>query len=359
VGRAANSVIRLIEITGMGAKPGRSETGLNLLAERQPEEKNLPKQPPLLDEPTMKSFIFACFVVFALGDLNAQTNVWQPSPGHTQVPIWPGAVPDAQDQLVPGPEYVTNMLSPNGGSFIAAGNVSRPTMTVYPPKGKNTGVAMVVFPGGGYNCLAIDLEGTEICEWLASKGITAVLLKYRVPLKKVGPYWESPLALEDAQRTLSLVRFHAAGWQIDPHKIGVIGFSAGGHLVAATSTHFDQRSYPAADAADKESCRPDFAIACYPGHLWSDEKGFTLNPNVPVTTNVPPTFMVQAENDPVDNINHSLVYYIALKNAGVPVEMHLYAQGGHGFGLRPTKLPISGWPQLAEKWLKTIGMTSE
>jgi acetyl esterase/lipase len=251
------------------------------------------------------------------------------------------------------------MLSPGGVSWIAACNVSLPTMTVYSPKRKNTGVAAVVFPGGGYNCLAIDLEGTEICDWLTSRGITAVLLKYRVPLKKAGAYSESPLALEDAQRTLGLVRFHAAGWHVDPHKIGVIGFSAGGHMVTATSTHFDRRSYPAADAADRESCRPDFAIACYPGHLWNEDAGFVLNPNVPVTTNTPPTFLVQAENDPVDNINNTLVYYMALKNAGVPVEMHLYAQGGHGFGLRRTKLPVTGWPQLAEKWLGTIGMIPE
>ena len=232
-------------------------------------------------------------------------------------------------------------------------------MTVYSPNGKNNGVAVVVFPGGGYNCLAIDLEGTEICDWLTSKGFTAVLLKYRVPLKKLGVYSESPLALEDAQRTLGLVRFHAAEWHIDPHKIGVIGFSAGGHLVTAMSTHFDRRSYPAVDAADQASCRPDFAIACYPGHLWNEDKGFVLNPNVPVTTHTPPTFLAQAEDDPVDNINNTLVYYLALKNAGVPVEMHLYARGGHGFGLRRTKLPSTGWPQLAEKWLGTIGLLRE
>ena len=130
-------------------------------------------------------------------------------------------------------------------------------------------------------------------------------------------------------------------------------------MVAAMSTHFDQRSYPAVDAADKESCRPDFAIACYPGHLWNEDTGFKLNPNVPVTTNTPPTFLLQAENDPVDNVNNSLVYYLALKNAGVPVEMHLYAQGGHGFGLRRTKFPITEWPQLVETSLGTIGMIPE
>jgi len=201
-----------------------------------------------------------------------------------------------------------------------------------------------------------------------------VLLKYRVPggehytdsgYPKSGPYPESSLALEDAQRTVGLVRFHAAEWHIDSHKIGVLGFSAGGHLVAAMSTHFDKRLYPAVDVADKVSCRPDFAVALYPGHLWnwtySSDPEFKLIPDIATNINrqTPPTFLLQAENDNVDNVNQSLVYYIALKNADVPVEMHLYAQGGHGFGLRRTKLPITGWPQLVETWLRTIGMTPE
>jgi acetyl esterase/lipase len=308
---------------------------------------------------TAKTLFVTC-IVFASGSLSAQTNVWQPSPGHTQVPIWPGAVPDAQP--VPGPEAVLSntdwVVADRPFAFVV--NVSQPTMTVYSPKGTNTGVAVVVFPGGGYNALAVDLEGTEICDWLTSRGITAVLSKYRVPTKtKVGPYSESPEALQDAQRTLGLVRSRAAESHIDPHKIGVIGFSAGGHMVAAISTHFDKRSYRAVDAADKESCRPDFAIACYPGHLWNEDKGFMLNPNVPVTSNTPPTFLLHAEDDKVDNVNHSLVYYIALKNTGVPVEMHLYAQGGHAFGLRRTKFPITEWPRLVETWLGTIGMTSK
>jgi acetyl esterase/lipase len=305
----------------------------------------------------MKSLLLALSAVLVLGHLNAQTNVWQPAAGHVQIPIWPGAAPDAQP--VPGPEYVTNKPDSHGKPWAWVGNVTQPTLTVYPPTKKNTGVAMVVFPGGGYMGLAIDLEGTEICDWLNSRGITAVLLKYRVPVKRVGTYAESPLALEDAQRTLGLVRFHAAEWHIDPHKIGVIGFSAGGHMVTATSTHFAKREYPTVDAADKESCRPDFAIALYPGHLWDPDAAFALNPNVPVTTNTPPTFLVQAEDDPVDPINGSLVYYRALKDARVPVEMHLYAHGGHGFGLRNSDLPIGEWPHLAEKWLRTIGMTSE
>ena len=235
----------------------------------------------------MKPLIFALCVVFAFGGLSAQQSAWQPSPGHTQVPIWPGAVPDAQP--VAGPEIDTTTDTKDlvaGRPWVYVGNVSRPTMTVYSPKGKNTGAAVVVFPGGGYQILAIDLEGTEVCDWLTSKGITCVLLKYRVPgeglYPKSGPYPESPMALEDAQRTVGLVRFHAAEWHIDPHKIGVLGFSAGGHLVAAMSTHFEKRLYPAVDAADKESCRPDFAVAIYPGHLSlarTPTKHLQLNPD--------------------------------------------------------------------------------
>ncbi len=307
----------------------------------------------------MKPLILALCEVFAFGSLCAQTNVWQPSPGHRQVPIWPGAAPDAQP--VPASECATTFRNLVAGKpVIVVTNVSRPTMTVYSPKGTNTSVAVVVFPGGGYQCLAIDLEGTEICDWLTSRGITAVLLKYRAPTPRMGRYRESPQALADAQRTVGLVRFHAGEWHIDPHRLGVIGFSAGGHMVTAISTHFGKRLYRAVDAADKESCRPDFAIALYPGHLWvKADKNLELNPNVPVTSDTPPTFLLQAQNDPVDNVNNSLAYYMALKQAKVPVEMHLYGQGGHGFGLRRTKFPITEWPQLVEKWLRTIGMTSE
>jgi acetyl esterase/lipase len=336
----------------------------------------------------MKSLIFALCVVFAFGGVSAQQTTWQPSPGHTQVPIWTGAVPDQQP--VAGPEVAKT----TGKEFLVAGrpavgvsHVSQPTMTVYSSTGKNTGAAVIVFPGGGYEDLAIDLEGTEVCDWLTAKGITCVLLKYRVPgderypksapYPKSGPYPESPMALEDAQRTVGLVRFHAAEWHIDPHKIGVLGFSSGGHLSAAVSTHFAKRLYPAVDAADKESCRPDFAVAIYPGHLslsaaeWDANQGakkfvvrhpanadkeLSLNPDIPVTSQTPPTFLLQAEDDHVDNVDDSLAYYIALKKAGVPVEMHLYTQGGHAFGLRRTELPITGWPELVETWLGMIGM---
>ncbi len=290
--------------------------------------------------------------------LSAEPTLWQPSPGHTQIPIWPGAAPD--ETSVPGPE--TNS---RGG----VSNVTRPTMTVYAPKGANTGAAVVVIPGGGFQMLAIDLEGTEVCDWLTSKGFTCVLLKYRVP--SIPYVWQcdcrphnrsiSTPSLEDAQRTLRLVRAHAAEWRIDPHKVGVLGFSAGGYLVAETSTHFKTRLYAPVDAADKQSARPDFAIAIYPGHLALAENSIALNPTIKshISSETPPTFLLQNEDDHVDSIEDSLSYYMALKKAGVPVELHAYAQGGHAFGLRPSKLPVSGWPRLVETWLGTIGMISE
>ncbi len=312
-----------------------------------------------------KPLIFAFCFLFACRGVSAQKSVWHPSPGQTQVPIWPGAVPNAQP--VPGLEYVVRSKGLIGGRpVVSVSNVSGPTMTVYSPNGRNTGVAVVVFPGGGFEELAIDLEGTEACDWLTSEGITCVLLKYRVPSLpydwhcKCRPddFVKSSLALEDAQRTIGLVRFHAAEWHIDPHKIGVLGFSAGGYLVAEISTNFERRLYSHVDAADNESCRPDFAVGVYPGHLWVGGDAYRLNPNVPVTRQTPPTFLVQAEDDHVDGVNQSVAYFIALRNAGVPVEMHIYAQGGHAFGLRRTKFPITRWPQLVEKWLRTIGMIS-
>jgi acetyl esterase/lipase len=315
---------------------------------------------------SMKPLSVVLGVVFAFGGLTAQTTGWQPSPGHTQVEIWPGTPPDAAAVVPAGPETVEVSKSLIAGkSVTGVSNVSRPTMTVYSPKGKNTGAAVVVFPGGGYIDLAIDLEGTEVCDWLTSRGVTCVLLKYRVP--DSGPAWhddchcnihpKAPTALEDAQRTVGLVRFHAAEWGVDPHKIGVLGFSAGGHLVADVSTHFEKRAYAAVDAADEVSCRPDFAVAIYPGHMRENTtRGWELNPLIPVTHRTPPTFLLQAEDDHVDNVDDSLTYYIALKKAGVPVEMHLYTHGGHAFGLRSTDFPITRWPQLVETWLRTIGM---
>jgi acetyl esterase/lipase len=318
----------------------------------------------------MKSLILAFCLMLACGGARAQSGGWQPGAGHAQIQTWPGVAPDAEAEDRVGPERLETSDKDAliaGRPTVGVFNVTRPTMTVYSPPGKNTGVAMIVFPGGGYQDLAMDLEGTEVCDWLTAKGMTCVLLKYRVP--NTGPHWvekcqcqiypKAPMALEDAQRTVSLVRFRAAEWGIDPHKIGVLGFSAGGHLVAAISTRYQKRLYAAVDAADKVSCRPDFAVALYPGHLRTRGGNLGLNPEIRPTRETPPTFLVQDEDDPVDDVENSLVYFEALKKAGVPTGMHVYAQGGHAFGLRKTKFPVTDWPALVEKWLGTIGMIAE
>jgi acetyl esterase/lipase len=284
--------------------------------------------------------------------LFAQKPAWQPAPGHLTLDLWPHGAPGAQSNA--GAEVDTTTAKDRlvaGTPVIRLGNVSTPTLTVYSPKQKNTGAAIVVFPGGSYHILAIDLEGTEVCDWLNSAGITCVLVKYRVP--DSGPYPKSSAALQDAQRALGIVRTHAAEWHIDPARIGVLGFSAGAHLSAALSTHFEQRLYDAIDEADKVSCRPDFAVIVYPGYLALSEQNFAPNAEIHVTEKTPPSFIVQAEDDPV-HVENSTVYFLALKNANVPAEMHLYANGGHGYGLRRTELPITEWPKLVETWLQTI-----
>lgn len=286
-----------------------------------------------------------------------QAETWQPPPGQLQLPIWPGAVPDA----ISAPKAESVVRATGHGGWTQINDVSLPTMTVYPPNGKNTQAAVVVFPGGGFRVLAIDLEGTEICDWLTSRGITCVLLKYRVP--RTNHYWDDkcrcvitpkiPRALQDAQRTIKLVRSKAKELNVNPGKIGVIGFSAGGYLVAQTSNIFAQ-AYKSVDAIDKESSRPDFAIALYPGHLCRSGRAF--DPSIHVTKETPPTFLVQAWNDPVDPICNSILYASALDHAGVPAEVHFFADGGHAFGLRDKEHPIASWPSLVEQWLKELGI---
>jgi acetyl esterase/lipase len=301
----------------------------------------------------MRKRLLLCVIVAVTSlSLFAQKPAWEPAPGHTTLPLWPHGAPGAQPN--PAPEVDTTTAKDNliaGRPIIRLGNVSTPTITLYQPKGKNTGSAVVVFPGGGYHILAIDLEGTEVCDWLNSKGITCVLLKYRVP--DSGPYPKSSAALQDAQRAVGMVRLHATEWHIDPNRLGVLGFSAGGHLVAALSTHYDHRLYDPVDAADVLSCRPDFAVLIYPGYLALADQNFAPNPEIHVTDKTPPSFVLQAEDDPV-HVENATVYFMALKNAKVPAELHIYAQGGHGYGLRRTELPITRWPQLVETWLHTI-----
>lgn len=292
-----------------------------------------------------------------------KVGVWRPPSGLKQIPIWPNGAPDMEGVSQP-PESVLVAETPNaiGGRFSeAVFEVTSPTMTVFPPKGRNTGVAMIVFPGGGFRALAITSSGTEICDWITSKGITCVLSKYRVPGSN--HYWSKecachitpavPRALQDAQRTIRLVRASAKELNLDPSKIGVIGFSAGGYLAAQTSNIFEL-TYKPVDGADRISSRPDFAVAVYPGHLC--RAGATLDPGIHVTKQTPPTFLLQAWDDPVDEICNSTVYARALDNAGVPAEVHLFAKGGHAFGLRRTGHPVDVWPSLVETWLKEFGI---
>ncbi len=300
----------------------------------------------------MRSLPFFAVLMGLSSGLFAQKPAWQPGPGHLSLNLWPNGAPGAAANSAAEVDTTTakdHLIA--GKPVIRLGNVSTPTLTVYSPKQKNTGAAIVVFPGGSYHILAIDLEGTEVCDWLNSAGITCVLVKYRVP--DSGPYPKSSAALQDAQRALGIVRSHAAEWHIDPTRIGVLGFSAGAHLSAALSTHFEQRLYEPVDEADKVSCRPDFAVIVYPGYLALSEQNFAPNPEIRVTEKTPPSFIVQAEDDPV-HVENSTVYFLALKNAKVPAEMHLYANGGHGYGLRRTELPVTSWPRLVETWLQTI-----
>jgi acetyl esterase/lipase len=269
--------------------------------------------------------------------------------------LWPGGAPDEHGQI--GAE--ADMTKPTDGKpggkpVIRIGNVSVPTITVFPaPADKQTGAAVVVCPGGGYSILAWDLEGTEVCDWLNSEGVTAVLLKYRVPARKGAERYAGPL--QDAQRALGLIRQHAQEWKLDPKRIGILGFSAGGHLSAAASTNFGQRTYARLDEADDQSCRPDFTILIYPAYLAVKEKDDALAPEIKVTSETPPAFIVQTEDDPV-RVENAVAYYSALAKAKVPAEIHLFPSGGHGYGLRPTEKAVTHWPELANRWLGDRGL---
>lgn len=296
----------------------------------------------------------------ATRDCDAQSG-WQPAAGHTQIALWPNGPPDPRPGV--GAEAVHYAVDRDTGIRKLVGgrpysyveNVTQPTITVYSPATNNTGAAVIVYPGGGFNVLAMDIEGTEACDWLTSNGISCVLLKYRVPCEHVGEYRECPQAHQDAQRAMSIVRSRAGEWHIDPNKIGVMGFSAGAHMAIMSSTRFD-RLYAAVDEADSVSSRPDFALVLYPGRMAYRRTNFAPNPDIRVTDRTPPTFLVHAYDDDLNPVENSLLYAAALREAGVPAEIHVYAKGGHAFGLRRTALSATAWPELAEAWLEVIGV---
>ncbi len=269
--------------------------------------------------------------------------------------LWPGGAPGEKgglpaeaDTTKPGEGLVA------GQRVMRIGNVAQPTLTIFsPPKEQANGAAVLVCPGGGYYILAWDLEGTEICAWLNSIGVTGVLLKYRVP-KRAG-LEKHTAALQDAQRALGLVRSRAHELGLDPQRLGVLGFSAGGHLAAALSANYEQRTYAPLDDADQASCRPDFTVLIYPAYLTLKDDGDKLAPEIKVNEQTPPAFLAIAQDDPV-RIETALFYSLALKNAKVPCELHVYPDGGHGYGLRPSAHAVTTWPARAGEWMEKRGL---
>lgn len=268
--------------------------------------------------------------------------------------LWPKGAPGEKGDIGAEADTTKPDQDPPGKRVIRLGNVTNPTLTVYKPAAdKNTGAAVVVFPGGGYNILAMDLEGTEICEWFNSIGVTGILVKYRVPAQPKSTRGAAPL--QDAQRAMRLARAHASEWHIDPARLGVMGFSAGGHLAALVSNNPSKPTYEPADAADQSNARPDFTILIYPAYLAADKEMTTVSPALPISDKTPPTLLIQAEDDPIP-VEGTLVYYRALKAANVPAEMHLYPAGGHGYGLRSPVAPLNGWPKRTQEWLRSLGL---
>jgi len=269
---------------------------------------------------------------------------------HPTLLLWPSGNPEPTHLTGPETDPTTDkdrMVS--GKPAVRVTNVSHPSLTVYSPDpAKDTGAAALVFPGGSYIRLSWSVEGTEVCDWLNSLGMTCILVKYRVP--EDGHYPANTEDLEDAQQAMRLTRTHATEWHVDPARIGVIGFSAGAHLAVVLSTHpdFQGASVPSSPV----DARPNFQMILYPG--WLNGPNGKVDPSVAPTPQVPPTFLVMAENDYTAHVENALIYFQALKDAKVPAELHLFTQGGHGFGMRPTDLPISHWGSLAETWLHTI-----
>lgn len=273
--------------------------------------------------------------------------------------LWPGKVPG--DVGIAGEERFFE-LKVNGKVYEVGGkptkwltNVSKPSITVYPaPKATDTGISMIICPGGGYHNLGWDVEGEEVAAWLNSVGMTGILLKYRCP-RRPGDVKGVPPAgpLKDAQRAVSLVRSKAGDWGLDPAKIGMVGFSAGGHLVGATATNYEQRTYDAVDEIDQVPCRPDFGVMLYSGYFKVDGG---LSPTIKEAAGSPPMFIVHASDDTVSEPEHSVMMYQAMRRIGVPAELHVYASGGHGFSVRKVGHPCEGWSARCLDWLKSRGI---
>ena len=275
------------------------------------------------------------------------------------VDLWPGKVPG--DVGINGKETSRIHQSPLVGPTKLITNVTKPTLTIYQPaRDKNTGTAMLICPGGGYWDLYWELEGEEVAAWLNSLGMTGIILKYRCPRRPGDIRGEPALGPQlDAQRAVSLVRSRAAEWGIDPKRIGMVGFSAGGHLALATATGFAKRTYEPIDAIDEVSCRPDFAVLCYSGYLKAKDKD-EIRPDLRIPANTPPIFLAHASDDKESyggsSAENSAIAYLALKRAGIPAELHIFATGDHDFGVRQNEKLPSSWTNLCVKWLRSQGL---
>lgn len=277
------------------------------------------------------------------------------------VEIWPGKVPEesgniGQERIRLSPALDRKQVEVTNQTRLIT-DVTKPTITVYRPAAqKNTGTAMLICPGGGYWDLYWQLEGEEVAGWLNSIGVTGILLKYRVPRRPDEPKGEpARRPLQDAQRAVSLVRSKAGEWGIHSQRIGIVGFSAGGHLAIATATSFDQRTYEPIDDVDKISCRPDFAIPVYSGYLKAKDKD-ELAPGLRIAAGTPPIFLVHGGEDLISPPEHSVLMYLALKRAGVPAELHIYAGTTHDFGVRTNDRPYSKWMASCADWLREGGL---
>ena len=272
--------------------------------------------------------------------------------------VWPGKAVGDHGQI--GPERVRAPAEAPTKDAKWITNVTRPTISVFHPEAANrAGVAILICPGGGYWNLAWDKEGEEVAAWLNTLGITGVVLKYRVPRRPGEPErLPAPGALLDAQRAISLVRSRAKEWGIDPERIGVMGFSAGGHLAVMTAISFEKRSYEPIDDIDRSSCRPNFAVVAYPGYILERPGSAVLAEYMRIPKGTGPMFLVHASDDdePGAQPEQSLALYRALRDAGVPAELHIYDEGGHGFGVRKTGRPVSNWSERCAEWLKQRGI---
>lgn len=295
------------------------------------------------------------FFAIALGVTSLAAAVASAAPAAEVLKIWPGTPPGDAAFAPPPPNPKAPPPKKDNVHRIAL--VTEPTLTIFrAPADRANGAAVVVCPGGGYNILAWNLEGTEIAEWLNSIGVTAAVLQYRVPRRdRVLPH---AAPLQDAQRALRHVRHHATAWDVDPTRVGILGFSAGGNLAVMAGVRWDEASYARLDALDDLDCRPDFLIPIYPAYLGDEEKPGPLDPLVRVTPRTPPTFLVVTHDDKLRGIN-AASFYIELKKAGVPAELHIFTRGGHGYGLRPSENPVSHWPRQCEDWLRTQGFLSK